>query len=71
MTYIAVICPHLPLVWYNNTSACELQINVEQFFNLFISDDAVGFIKSFHNKCGDKGISLSIRELYAVSLNLV
>ncbi|KAL2892550.1 Protein VASCULAR ASSOCIATED DEATH 1 chloroplastic [Bienertia sinuspersici] len=39
---------------YTKVAESKFPINVEQFFNLFISDDAVGFVKSFHNKCGDR-----------------
>uniref|UniRef100_A0A803LIE6 VASt domain-containing protein n=2 Tax=Chenopodium quinoa TaxID=63459 RepID=A0A803LIE6_CHEQI len=39
---------------YTKIAESKFPINVEQFFNLFISDEAVGFVESFHNKCGDK-----------------
>ncbi|MBA0805085.1 hypothetical protein Gohar_004629, partial [Gossypium harknessii] len=32
-----------------------LQIKVEEFFNLYFSDNAINFIKSFHTRRGDKG----------------
>lgn len=32
-----------------------MQITVEEFFNLFFSDDAIPFMESFHKRCGDKG----------------
>lgn len=32
-----------------------MQIKVEDFFRYFFSDDAVNFLKSFHERCGDKG----------------
>lgn len=35
--------------------AYGVQIKVEDFFSLFFSDDAVGFVESFHRNCGDKG----------------
>ena len=33
----------------------ELQIKVEDFFSFYFSDDAVDFVSSYHEKCGDKG----------------
>ncbi|XP_052879393.1 protein VASCULAR ASSOCIATED DEATH 1, chloroplastic-like [Gossypium arboreum] len=35
------------------------QIKVEEFFNLFLSDNAVNFVKSFHRRCGDKEFKCS------------
>lgn len=32
-----------------------MQIRVEEFFDLFFSDDALDFLESFHRTCGDKG----------------
>lgn len=34
----------------------NVQIDVEEFFQLFFSDDAIGFNKGFHTKCGDDGM---------------
>lgn len=45
--------PEIPKC-YTKVAESKFPINVEQFFNLFISDDAVGFVESFHKKCGDK-----------------
>ncbi|XP_010692054.2 protein VASCULAR ASSOCIATED DEATH 1, chloroplastic isoform X1 [Beta vulgaris subsp. vulgaris] len=47
--------PEIPKC-YTKVAESKFPIDVEQFFNLFISDDAVGFVKSFHNKCGDKDL---------------
>ncbi|KAJ8447279.1 hypothetical protein Cgig2_013056 [Carnegiea gigantea] len=40
---------------YIKVAQSKFPITVKQFFNLFFSDDAIGFIESFHKKCGDKG----------------
>lgn len=37
-----------------------MQIKVEEFFNLFFSDDV--FTESFHRSCGDKGKYLELEE---------
>ncbi|XP_047337339.1 protein VASCULAR ASSOCIATED DEATH 1, chloroplastic-like [Impatiens glandulifera] len=37
----------------------KFQISVKEFFNLFCSDEAVGFLESFHRKCGDKDFKCS------------
>lgn len=37
----------------------KFPVKVEQFFNLFFSNDAVQFIESFHRKCGDKEFKCS------------
>ncbi|XP_010056391.2 protein VASCULAR ASSOCIATED DEATH 1, chloroplastic isoform X2 [Eucalyptus grandis] len=37
----------------------KFPVKVEQFFNLFFSNDAVQFIESFHRKCGDKELKCS------------
>ncbi|MBA0562791.1 hypothetical protein Golob_007812 [Gossypium lobatum] len=36
-----------------------LQIKVEEFFNLYFSDNAINFIKSFHTRRGDKEFKCS------------
>ncbi|PPE00158.1 hypothetical protein GOBAR_DD02811 [Gossypium barbadense] len=38
---------------------CGRKIKVEEFFNLFFSDNAVNFIESFHRRCGDKEFKCS------------
>lgn len=32
-------------------------MDVEEFFQLFFSDEGIGFAKDFHTKCGDDGVS--------------
>uniref|UniRef100_A0A2P2KW37 Uncharacterized protein MANES_01G274600 n=1 Tax=Rhizophora mucronata TaxID=61149 RepID=A0A2P2KW37_RHIMU len=32
----------------------KFPIKVEEFFNLFFLNDAISFVESFHNRCGDK-----------------
>ncbi|XP_010275444.1 PREDICTED: protein VASCULAR ASSOCIATED DEATH 1, chloroplastic isoform X2 [Nelumbo nucifera] len=39
---------------YTLVAESKFPIQVEEFFNLFFSDDAVNFIESFHTRCGDK-----------------
>ncbi|KAI4311085.1 hypothetical protein MLD38_036013 [Melastoma candidum] len=34
-------------------------ITVEEFFNLFFSDDSFNFVESFHKRCGDKDFKCS------------
>ncbi|CAM6091243.1 unnamed protein product [Calypogeia fissa] len=38
---------------YKTLVESEFAVDVEEFFQLFFSDDAVGFFKAFHTKCGD------------------
>ncbi|KAH9623802.1 hypothetical protein KSS87_011617 [Heliosperma pusillum] len=35
-------------------------INVEQFYKYFFSDDAAGFVETFHKGCGDKDFKCSL-----------
>ncbi|KAJ8900174.1 hypothetical protein K2173_024814 [Erythroxylum novogranatense] len=44
---------------YTKVAQSKFSIKVEEFFNLFFSDDAVGFVKSFHKECGDKELRCS------------
>ncbi|XP_056173733.1 protein VASCULAR ASSOCIATED DEATH 1, chloroplastic isoform X2 [Syzygium oleosum] len=37
----------------------KFPLKVEDFFNLFFSNDAVEFIESFHKRCGDKELKCS------------
>ncbi|XP_074272989.1 protein VASCULAR ASSOCIATED DEATH 1, chloroplastic-like [Silene latifolia] len=37
----------------------KFPINVEQFYNHFFSDDAAGFVESYHKACGDKDFKCS------------
>ncbi|KAI3444798.1 hypothetical protein Pfo_001463 [Paulownia fortunei] len=39
---------------YTKVAESKFPIRVEEFFNLFFSDDGVNFHESFHRKCGDK-----------------
>ncbi|KDP28860.1 hypothetical protein JCGZ_14631 [Jatropha curcas] len=39
---------------YTRVGETKFPIKVEEFFNLFFSDDAISFVESFHKKCGDK-----------------
>ncbi|BBN19713.1 hypothetical protein MPTK1_8g12980 [Marchantia polymorpha subsp. ruderalis] len=38
---------------YKTVVESEFAVDVEEFFQLFFSDDAIGFLKQFHGKCGD------------------
>ena len=39
-------------------SLCNLhtQVDAEEFFQLFFSDEGIGFTKNFHTRCGDDGM---------------
>ncbi|KAI4369520.1 hypothetical protein MLD38_017952 [Melastoma candidum] len=37
----------------------KFPITVEEFFNLFFSDDGFNFVESFHKRCGDKDFKCS------------
>ncbi|GMI75806.1 VASCULAR ASSOCIATED DEATH1 [Hibiscus trionum] len=39
---------------FTKVAETKFPIKVEEFFNLFFSDNAVSFIESFHRRCGDK-----------------
>ncbi|KAK8495342.1 hypothetical protein V6N13_122802 [Hibiscus sabdariffa] len=39
---------------FTKVAETKFPIKVEEFFNLFFSDNAVNFIESFHIRCGDK-----------------
>lgn len=41
---------------YTKVAQSKFPISVKQFFNLFFSDVAIGFVESFHKKCGDKDL---------------
>ncbi|KAL4589723.1 hypothetical protein LXL04_002632 [Taraxacum kok-saghyz] len=51
---------------FGKSSAWEVEdsehhmIKVDEFFGLFFSDDALPFLESYHNKCGDKDIKYII-----------
>ncbi|GFP90531.1 gram domain-containing protein 1a [Phtheirospermum japonicum] len=40
---------------YMKVAESKFPIRVEEFFNMFFSDEGVSFHESFHRKCGDKG----------------
>ncbi|XP_047311409.1 protein VASCULAR ASSOCIATED DEATH 1, chloroplastic-like [Impatiens glandulifera] len=44
---------------YVKVAEAKFTIMVEEFFILFFSDDASDFIKSYHEKCGDKDFRVS------------
>ncbi|XWS45812.1 hypothetical protein CRYUN_Cryun14cG0011500 [Craigia yunnanensis] len=39
---------------FTKVAETKFPIKVEEFFNLYFSDNAVNFIESFHKRCGDK-----------------
>lgn len=47
--------PEIPKC-YTKVAESKFPINVQQFFNLFVSDDAIDFVESYHKKCGDKDL---------------
>ena len=49
--FITLVC----FIYSEVSNVSWLQIKVEEFFNLYFSDNAVNFIESFHRRCGDKG----------------
>ncbi|XP_028092638.1 protein VASCULAR ASSOCIATED DEATH 1, chloroplastic isoform X2 [Camellia sinensis] len=40
--------------YYTKVAESKFPIRVDEFFNFFYSDDAVDFLESYHEKCGDK-----------------
>ncbi|OVA14958.1 GRAM domain [Macleaya cordata] len=50
--------PQVP-EYYTKVAESKFPIQVEEFFNLFFSDDAVNFVESFHRRCGDKDFRCS------------
>lgn len=42
--------------YYTLTAESKFPIKVEEFFNLFFSNEAVHFVESYHEKCGDKDL---------------
>ncbi|TYH95721.1 hypothetical protein ES332_A12G126500v1 [Gossypium tomentosum] len=44
---------------FTKVAETKFAIKVEEFFNLFLSDNAVNFVKSFHRRCGDKEFKCS------------
>ncbi|CAM6022337.1 unnamed protein product [Sphagnum balticum] len=39
---------------YKTLAESEFAVDVEEFYQLFFSDEAIGFVKNFHTKCGDQ-----------------
>ncbi|CAK9230391.1 unnamed protein product [Sphagnum jensenii] len=39
---------------YRTLAETEFAVDVEEFYQLFFSDEAIGFVKNFHTKCGDQ-----------------
>ncbi|CAK9229334.1 unnamed protein product [Sphagnum troendelagicum] len=39
---------------YRTLAESEFAVDVEEFYQLFFSDEAIGFVKNFHTKCGDQ-----------------
>ncbi|KAI3852821.1 hypothetical protein MKX03_028655 [Papaver bracteatum] len=50
--------PQVP-EFFTKVAESKFEIQVEEFFNHFFSDAAVGFVESFHKKCGDKDFRCS------------
>ncbi|XP_039002191.1 protein VASCULAR ASSOCIATED DEATH 1, chloroplastic-like [Hibiscus syriacus] len=44
---------------FTKVAEIKFPIKVEEFFNLFFSDNAVNFIESFHRRCADKEFKCS------------
>ncbi|XVF79759.1 hypothetical protein PTKIN_Ptkin15bG0015500 [Pterospermum kingtungense] len=44
---------------FTKVAETKFPIKVEEFFNLYFSDNAVNFVESFHGRCGDKEFSCS------------
>ncbi|KAF2311043.1 hypothetical protein GH714_019269 [Hevea brasiliensis] len=51
--------PEIPKT-YMRVGETKFPIEVEEFFNLFFSDDARNFVESFHRRCGDKEFRCSL-----------
>ncbi|KAH8488262.1 hypothetical protein H0E87_024074 [Populus deltoides] len=45
---------------FKEVGETKFLIKVEEFFNLFFSDDAASFVESFHSRCGDKEFRCSL-----------
>uniref|UniRef100_A0A175YDZ2 VASt domain-containing protein n=1 Tax=Daucus carota subsp. sativus TaxID=79200 RepID=A0A175YDZ2_DAUCS len=44
---------------YTMVAEGKFPLEVDEFFNLFLSDNALDFLESYHNKCGDKELKCS------------
>ncbi|XP_022974234.1 protein VASCULAR ASSOCIATED DEATH 1, chloroplastic isoform X2 [Cucurbita maxima] len=45
---------------YTKVAESKFPIKVEDFFSFYFSDDAVDFVSSYHEKCGDKEFKCSL-----------
>ncbi|KAG5231081.1 GRAM domain-containing protein [Salix suchowensis] len=45
---------------FKEVGETKFPIKVEEFFNLFFSDDGASFVESFHSRCGDKEFRCSL-----------
>jgi len=52
------------------TMSSHLQVDVEEFFQLFFSDEGVAFLKDFHAACGDEGMGALSNPVPLVTLLL-
>ncbi|KAK9142886.1 hypothetical protein Syun_012286 [Stephania yunnanensis] len=43
--------------YFKKVAESRFSVEVEEFFNFFFSDDAIGFVQTFHRKCGDKDLN--------------
>ncbi|KAG7948734.1 hypothetical protein I3843_13G023700 [Carya illinoinensis] len=48
-----IAAPKIP-EFYTKVAESKFPIKVEDFFNIFFTDDAFSFTESFHKRCGDK-----------------
>ncbi|XP_008437766.2 protein VASCULAR ASSOCIATED DEATH 1, chloroplastic isoform X2 [Cucumis melo] len=46
--------------YYTQVAESKFPINVEDFFSFYFSDNAVDFVSSYHEKCGDKELKCSL-----------
>ncbi len=54
ITYNLVLLSFYSILYAVNLF-CFCKVDVEEFYQLFFSDEAIGFVKNFHTKCGDQG----------------
>lgn len=53
-----IVPPKVPET-FTIVAQAKFSVSVEEFFNLFISDQAFDFVDSFHKRCGDKDFNCS------------
>ncbi|KAK8963443.1 hypothetical protein KSP40_PGU000457 [Platanthera guangdongensis] len=53
-----IVPPKVPET-FTMVAQAKFSVSVEEFFNLFISDQAFDFLGSFHKRCGDKDFNCS------------